>query len=176
MNAPPQSTAEVGTAPTLAALTHWVGRELGLSSWTKVDQNLLDSFAACTGDDQWIHVDVERARSGPFGGTIAQGWLVASLLSPWTLSALAQTVGPLQALNYGVLRLRAVRITRRNANKLRFLNPVKSGSWVRGRMLLGSIRPRGQGKVLLSVDCTVEIDGDPKPALVATTLTLLSVA
>ena len=147
--------------PTLAALTHWVGRELGLSAWLKVDQNLVDLFAACTGDDQWIHVDVERARKGPFGGTIVHGWLVASLLARWTLNALAQTVGMSQALNYGV-------------DKMRFLNPVRCGAWLRARMVLTSIQPKGEGKVLLAVECTVEIDGQPKPALVATTLTLLT--
>ena len=149
-------------SPSLSVLTGWVGRELGLSAWRKVDQNLVDLFAACTGDEQWIHVDVERARQGPFGGTIAHGWLVASLLAPWTLDALAQTVGTSRALNYGV-------------DKLRFVNPVRCGSWVRAHMVLASVQARGEGNALLSVDCTVEIDGQPKPALVATTLTLLEV-
>jgi len=149
--------------PSLDALTGLVGRELGLSAWRKVDQNLVDLFAACTGDEQWIHVDVDRARQGPFGGTIAHGWLVASLLAPWTLDALAHTVGTSRALNYGV-------------DKLRFVSPVRCGSWLRGRMVVASVQARGEGNALLSVDCTVEVDGQPKPALVATTLTLLAVA
>ena len=149
--------------PSMHSLTRWVGRELGLSAWHKVDQNLVDCFAACTGDDQWIHVDAQRAKEGPFGGTIAHGWLLASLLAPWMLTALSQTVGSSRALNYGV-------------DKLRFLNPVRSGSWVRGRIVLASIEPRGNGNVLLAMNCTVEIEGSAKPALVATTLTLLSVS
>ncbi|MGZ5196061.1 MAG: MaoC family dehydratase [Ramlibacter sp.] len=158
-----QQRATGNAAPTLAALTRWAGRELGLSPWLKVDQHLVDCFAACTGDDQWIHIDVERARSGPFGGTIAHGWLVASLLAPWTLDALAQTVGPSRALNYGV-------------DKLRFVNPVRCNTWVRGRMRLASVEPKGADQALLAIDSTVEINGQDKPALVATTLTLLAVS
>jgi acyl dehydratase len=149
--------------PTLSALGEWVGRELGLSPWLKVDQHLVDCFAACTGDEQWIHVDVERARHGPFGGTVAHGWLVASLLAPWTLNALAQTVGPSRAINYGV-------------DKLRFLHPVRCNSWLRGRLKLASVVPKGPDHALLAIESTVEIDGETKPALVATTLTLLAVS
>jgi len=163
MTAESQSQAAPdGPAPTLAALTSWVGRELGLSPWLKVDQHLVDCFAVCTGDEQWIHVDVQRARTGPFGGTIAHGWLVASLLAPWTLDALARTVGSSRALNYG-------------AERVRFLNPVRCNSWVRGRMRLASIEPKGFGNVLLAIDSSVEIEGQEKPAMVATTLTLLEI-
>lgn len=149
-------------APSLEVLTGLVGRELGLSAWRKIDQNLVDLFATCTGDDQWIHVDVDRARKGPFGATIAHGWLVASLLAPWTLDALAQTVGTSRAVTYGV-------------DKLRFVTPVHCGSWVRARLVLDSVQAQGEREALLGMGCTVEVHGEPKPALVATTLTLLEV-
>src|SRR6266702_636514 len=108
----------------LAALGDFVGRELGVSAWVVVDQARIDAFAQCTGDRQWIHVDVERARrESPYGGTIAHGYLTLSLLA-----ALAIEVGLIPAdakagLNYGL-------------DKVRFVVPVKAGARVRSRVVL----------------------------------------
>ncbi|CAD6531152.1 putative enoyl-CoA hydratase 1 [Paraburkholderia hiiakae] len=142
-------------------LGDFVGRELGVSDWVVVDQERIDAFAACTGDRQWIHVDVERAkRESPFGGTIAHGYLTLSLLA-----SLAMEIGivPKDAsagLNYGL-------------DKVRFMTPVKAGARVRNRVTLESAENKGGGRVLVKTTNTLEIEGEDKPALVAQTLAML---
>jgi acyl dehydratase len=142
-------------------LGDFVGRELGVSEWVVVDQERIDAFAACTGDRQWIHVDVERAkRESPFGGTIAHGYLTLSLLA-----SLAMEIGivPKDAsagLNYGL-------------DKVRFMTPVKAGARVRNRVTLESAESKGGGRVLVKTMNTLEIEGEEKPALVAQTLAML---
>ncbi|HEY4803005.1 MAG TPA: MaoC family dehydratase [Paraburkholderia sp.] len=142
-------------------LGDFVGRELGVSDWVVVDQERIDAFAACTGDRQWIHVDMERAkRESPFGGTIAHGYLTLSLLA-----SLAMEVGivPKDAsagLNYGL-------------DKVRFMTPVKAGVRVRNRVTLESAESKGGGRVLIKTMNTLEIEGEDKPALVAQTLAML---
>ncbi|MEM5316392.1 MaoC family dehydratase [Paraburkholderia sp. JHI869] len=142
-------------------LGDFVGRELGVSDWVVVDQDRIDAFAACTGDKQWIHVDVERAkRESPFGGTIAHGYLTLSLLA-----SLAMEIGivPKDAkagLNYGL-------------DKVRFMTPVKAGARVRNRVTLESAENKGGGRVLVKTMNTLEIEGEDKPALVAQTLAML---
>lgn len=142
-------------------LGDFVGRELGVSDWVVVDQERIDAFAACTGDRQWIHVDVERAkRESPFGGTIAHGYLTLSLLA-----SLAMEIGivPRDAsagLNYGL-------------DKVRFMTPVKAGARVRNRVTLESAENKGGGRVLVKMMNTLEIEGEDKPALIAQTLAML---
>lgn len=142
-------------------LGDFVGRELGVSDWVVVDQERIDAFAECTGDRQWIHVDVERAkRESPFGGTIAHGYLTLSLLA-----SLAMEIGivPKDAsagLNYGL-------------DKVRFMTPVKAGARVRNRVTLESVESKGGGRVLVKTMNTLEIEGEDKPALVAQTLAML---
>lgn len=142
-------------------LGDFVGRELGVSDWVVVDQQRIDAFAECTGDRQWIHVDVERAkRESPFGGTIAHGYLTLSLLA-----SLAMEIGivPKDAsagLNYGL-------------DKVRFMTPVKAGARVRNRVTLESAENKGGGRVLVKTMNTLEIEGEDKPALVAQTLAML---
>ncbi|WP_233886090.1 MaoC family dehydratase [Paraburkholderia flagellata] len=142
-------------------LGDFVGRELGVSDWVVVDQERIDAFAECTGDRQWIHVDVERAkRESPFGGTIAHGYLTLSLLA-----SLAMEIGivPKDAsagLNYGL-------------DKVRFMTPVKAGARVRNRVTLESAESKGGGRVLVKTMNTLEIEGEDKPALVAQTLAML---
>lgn len=142
-------------------LGDFVGRELGVSDWVVVDQQRIDAFAECTGDRQWIHVDVERAkRESPFGGTIAHGYLTLSLLA-----SLAMEIGivPKDAsagLNYGL-------------DKVRFMTPVKAGARVRNRVTLESAESKGGGRVLVKTMNTLEIEGEDKPALVAQTLAML---
>jgi acyl dehydratase len=139
----------------------FVGKDLGASSWQLIDQDRINAFADCTGDHQWIHVDVERAkREGPFGGTIAHGYLTLSMLAP-----LQQEIGVIpedagQAINYGL-------------DKLRFVTPVKAGSQIRMRVRLLSIEDRGKGRLLLRTENTFEIEGEDKPALTAESLALV---
>ena len=145
----------------MKTVTEFVGQELGLSDWHLIDQNRIDAFANCTGDHQWIHVDVERAkRDGPFGGTIAHGYLTLSMLAP-----LQQEVGVIpedagQAINFGL-------------DKLRFLTPVMAGSRIRMRVTLLAVEDRGKGRLLLRTQNTFEIDGVEKPALTAESLALV---
>jgi acyl dehydratase len=146
---------------TLATIVDFVGRELGVSDWITVDQKRIDEFAACTGDHQWIHVDVERARQeSPFGTTIAHGWLTLSLLPVMQYQVGTLPDGTVAALNYG-------------ANRLRFITPVRSGARIRDRITLAAAEDKGGGRILTTLQHVVEIDGEEKPALVADTLSLL---
>ena len=119
------------------------------------------AFAACTGDRQWIHVDVERAqRESPFGGTIAHGYLTLSLAASLAMEAGIIPGDASAALNYGV-------------DKVRFLAPVRSNARVRNRVVLSRVEPKGAGRVLIAFDNTMEIEGADKPALVAQSLAML---
>ena len=131
-----------------------VGQSLGHSDWLSVEQPRVDEFARATGDHQWIHVDPERAKDGPFGGTIAHGWLTASLLP--VLVGQIYKVDAKMAINVGV-------------NKLRFTNPVKVGSRVRAVSTLIAVEDKGPA-VQLTVNTEIEIEGEDKPALVVETL------
>ncbi len=146
----------MGAAETMRAK---VGQELAVSDWLLVDQARIDAFAACTGDHQWIHVDVERAARGPFGGTIAHGFLTLSLVPVLTGGTWSAGLGLEATLNYGL-------------DRVRFLTPVRAGSRVRNRVSLVSAEERGAGRTLLCLENTVEIEGEAKPALVATTLAM----
>ncbi|MEN8704901.1 MAG: MaoC family dehydratase [Nocardioides marinisabuli] len=134
------------------------GQELGTSDWVEVDQQRVDTFADATGDHQWIHVDVERAKEGPFGGTIAHGYLTLSLV-PWLGSKVFSFDTPGAKLNYGV-------------NKVRFPNPVLVGSKIRAKVTLGEVTDIPAGKQA-TVRYTVEIEGVDKPACVAESVVLL---
>lgn len=142
-------------------LGDFVGRELGVSDWVLVDQERIDAFAACTGDRQWIHVDVERAkRESPFGGTIAHGYLTLSLLASLAMEIGIVPKDAAAGLNYGL-------------DKVRFMTPVKAGARVRNRVTLESVENKGGGRVLVKTMNTLEIEGEDKPALVAQTLAML---
>lgn len=134
------------------------GEELGTSDWVTIDQERVDRFADATGDHQWIHVDVERAKDGPFGGTIAHGYLTLSLV-PWLGSQVFSLETPGARLNYGV-------------NKVRFPTPVVVGSRIRCRVAVAGVTDVPAGKQL-TLRHTVEIDGQDKPACVAETVVLL---
>ena len=131
-----------------------IGQEVGLSRWITVDQARIDAFAKITEDEQFIHVDPERARATPFGGTIAHGFLTLSLASAMSYDAVAPLDGVIMGVNYGF-------------DKLRFLAPVPAGSKVRGRFKLLSAEDKGDGRWLLKHELTVEIEGADKPALIA---------
>ena len=135
-----------------------VGEELGTSDWFEVTQERVDQFADATDDHQWIHVDRERAAQGPFGGTIAHGYMTVSLIPALSQSIFSvETEGP--RLNYGL-------------NKVRFPNPVPVGSRVRAHATLAELADVPAGKQLV-VRYTIEIEGQDKPACVAETVVLL---
>lgn len=136
-----------------------LGQELAVSDWLVVDQARIDAFAACTGDHQWIHVDVARAEAGPFGGTIAHGFLTLSLIPALTGGAWSAGLELESTLNYGL-------------DRVRFLTPVQAGSRVRNRLKLVSAEQKGPGRTLLAFENTIEIEGEGKPALVAQTLAM----
>jgi acyl dehydratase len=141
-----------------------VGQELGVSDWLTIDQDRINAFADCTGDHQWIHVDVERAtRESVDRTTIAHGYLTLSMLPNFSRDVGVAPKGVAQAYNYG-------------SDRVRFLSPVPSGSRVRGRIELVSADRKQPGRVLLKTRHTVEIEGKEKPALIAEVLTLLVVA
>src|SRR5262245_2540351 len=146
---------------TMASAPQLVGRELGASSWVMVDQDRIDAFAACTGDRQWIHVDVARAkREGPFGGPIAHGYLTLSLVAAMVMELGVIPPDAATGLNYGL-------------DKVRFGAPVKAGARVRTRATLLAAEPQSGGRVLLKLGCTLDIEDEAKPALVAELLCLL---
>jgi acyl dehydratase len=136
-----------------------IGEEIQVSDWLLIDQARIDAFAAVTEDFQWIHVDAEQAASGPFGATVAHGFLTLSLLPRLTGSAWREGLPMQHGLNYGL-------------EKVRFLTPVRVGSRIRNRLRLLSAEPRGDTGTLLGFDNRVEIEGEAKPALIATTLVL----
>lgn len=136
-----------------------VGRELGTSEWIVIDQAMIDDFARLTGDDQWIHVDVERARAElPGGRTIAHGYLVISLLP---------------RLSRSVYRVRRrARGINCGSNRVRFITPVASGSRIRATQQVLSAEPI-EGAIRITMQSTIEIEGAKKPALVAETIAII---
>lgn len=142
----------------LKALT---GQELGVSGWITVDQETIDRFAECTGDRQWIHVDVERTRKeSPFRKPIAHGYLTLSLITAMALDIDAVPENTQAAFIQGL-------------DSVRFIAPVRAGSRVRMRSTLVSLEDKGPGQYLLRSANTVEIEGDERPALTAEVLVLL---
>jgi acyl dehydratase len=139
----------------MTGLPDLVGKELGPTEWFEVDQARIDEFAHATDDPQWIHVDPVRAAEGPFGTTIAHGYLTLSLCVPLMSRTLALT-GYRMGINYGV-------------NKVRFPAPLPSGSRIRGRFTVQSVEdvPGGEQGVVLA---TIEREGGDKPVCVAETL------
>jgi len=136
-----------------------IGQEIGVSDWCTVDQDMIDRFADLTDDHQWIHVDRVATAGTPFGGTIAHGFLVLSLLSKLSASVDLQLEGMKMGMNYGF-------------DRIRMTNPVRSGSRIRGRFVLKDLVERGHGQWLSTLAATVEVEGQPKPAIVADWLSL----
>ena len=150
-----------GNDYSIATISQYVGQELGVSEWITINQERINDFADFTGDHQWIHVDVERAkRESLFGTTIAHGYLTLSLAAALSMGLGIIPAGVSQVLNYGL-------------DKVRFLAPVKSGSRVRDRVVLLAAEPQGKGRLLLKFRNTIEIEGETKPALIADALSLL---
>ena len=136
----------------LADLQPLVGQEVGVSEWITVDQKRIDLFADATGDHQWIHIDPLRAAAGPFGATVAHGFLTLSLLPEMSASAF-EVRDTRMGVNYGL-------------NRVRFPSPVLSGSRLRGRFKLLSYEPI-EGGAQMTVEVTMEREGSTKPVCVA---------
>jgi acyl dehydratase len=146
---------------TMATAPQFIGSELGSSDWVTVGQDRIDQFAACTGDRQWIHVDVERARrESPFGGPVAHGYLSLSLVAAMVMELGVIPPDAATGLNYGL-------------DKVRFVAPVKAGARVRMRANLAAAEPQNGGRMLLKLQSTLEIEGEGKPALIAEVLCML---
>lgn len=142
---------------TPAELSNLVGTESVGEDWLTIDQGRIDAFAGATGDFQWIHVEPERAASGPFGATIAHGYLTLSLI-PTLTEGLLEVGGVEMAVNYGL-------------DNVRFLQPVRVGSRVRARSEVMSVDENGRD-YRVGLQVTIEIEGSDRPALVADTLVL----
>ena len=139
------------------ALRALIGQELGVSDWLEVTQDLIDRFAEVTGDHQWIHVDVERAkREMPGGKTIAHGYLLLSLL-PKLGAGIYKLSWPTRSINYG-------------SDKVRIVNPVKAGARIRLRQSLVTVEDGAPGAHRITVRQTLEIEGEAKPAMIADTI------
>lgn len=140
-------------------LDDMVGMPLGVSDWLLIDQDRVNQFADVTLDHQFVHVDPERARATPFGGTIAHGFLTLSLLVPLCLDFIPELENRSLLVNYGF-------------DKVRFVAPVRVGKRIRAAAKLTEVAERKPGNVILKLDVTVEIENEDKPALVAEWLSL----
>jgi acyl dehydratase len=139
---------------TAAELLALVGQPIGTSEWVTVDQDMINKFADATGDHQFIHIDVERAKATPFGGTIAHGFLTLSLLPMLAAKSDGPRVSGIKmGVNYG-------------SNKLRFLAPVRAGKRVRAHTKLLALEEKRPGQWQQTNEVTVEIEGEDKPALI----------
>ncbi|QER40232.1 MaoC family dehydratase [Acinetobacter suaedae] len=145
----------------VAQLFDLQGSIVGVSDWITIDQASINAFADVTKDWQYIHVDEDAARQSPFGGTIAHGFLTLSLLSAMAADAMPPIKDLVASINYGM-------------NSVRFINPVRSGKRVRGHFSLKSIVEKAFGRYQMTLEVTIEIEDETKPALVAEWLSLLN--
>ncbi|MCY1211473.1 putative enoyl-CoA hydratase 1 [compost metagenome] len=143
----------------VAELKNYVGKELGHSDWISIDQNRINQFADCTEDHQYIHVDPERAKQTPFGSTIAHGFLSLSLIPKLIDGLLVLPEGAKMVVNYGL-------------DSVRFIQPVKVDSRVRLAVKVIDVNEKNPGQWLIKALCTLEIEGQQKPAYIAESLSL----
>ena len=139
---------------TLDAYKKLVGQEIGVSRWFEIKQERINQFADVTEDHQFIHVDPERAKQTPFGGTVAHGFLTVSLLAPMAFDAQPMIRHTAMVVNYGF-------------DRIRLIAPVPAGSRIRGHFVLKEVMDRGPKEIMARTEVTVEIEGGAKPALVA---------
>lgn len=135
-------------------ITEMAGTQLGTSEWLTVTQDMINQFADCTLDHQFIHIDEEKAAQTPFGGTIAHGFLTLSLMVELTKDLSVFPEGMVMGINYGM-------------NKLRFLAPVRAGKRIRAHVELAAVERKDEKRFLTTQNVTVEIEGEDTPALVA---------
>lgn len=144
---------------TFETIGSFAGQEIGVSDWIEIDQDRINKFADATGDHQWIHVDVERAKTQmPGGKTIAHGYLTLSLI-PFLTGGMLRIDGVTRGINYG-------------SNRVRFTNMVTVGSKVRARQKLLAAEPKAGGMQLTN-EVTIEVEGQQRPACVAETISLI---
>jgi acyl dehydratase len=144
---------------TLEQMKKLLGTEVYLSDWKEVTQEQINQFADATGDHQWIHVDVEKAKQGPFGAPIAHGFLTLSNLPFFSYQMPLKFEGAKMSINYGL-------------NKVRFLNPVIVGSKIRDRIVLSGVEAKENNRLLMTTTHTMEIQGQEKPACIAESLAM----
>ncbi len=142
---------------TVEEMKNKIGSELGVTDWFTMDQDRINKFADCTLDHQWIHLDEEAAKKGPFGKTIAHGYLTVSLIAHFSAEHMPLPENAVMAINYGM-------------NKLRLLSPVTVDAQIRDRIALMDVEEKSDGRILVTTSHTIEIKGQEKPALYAETL------
>lgn len=147
------------TAVPVSELKSYIGKNLGHSEWLQIDQERVNQFAECTGDHQFIHIDEEKAKQTPFGGTIAHGFLSLSLLPVLSSEIALRPEGLKMAVNYGL-------------DSLRFIQPVRVGSRVRLHSEVLDVTEKKPGQWLVKARSTLEIEGVDKPAFIAEGLSL----
>lgn len=160
MTSVPESQAKSVGKQSVGELVARVGQAVGTSPWYQIAQQRIDAFAEATDDRQYIHVDPVRAKAGPFGTTIAHGFLTLSLLAPLSVAALPELSDQQTSVNYGF-------------DRVRFVAPVPADARIRGSFVLTQAEWRSERDVLLRYAVTVEIEGGAKPALVADWLVLV---
>ncbi|MDP5148237.1 MaoC family dehydratase [Shewanella sp. ULN5] len=149
----------MGHKVNISQINEFVGKETGVSKWYQITQAQINQFADATHDHQFIHVDPEAAKVTPFGGTIAHGFMSLAYLSAFSFETGIEIENMKMGLNYGF-------------DKIRFIQPVKEGSNIRGRTVLNSVVEKKPGQYLLNWDVEVEIENESKPALIAQWLTM----
>jgi acyl dehydratase len=144
----------------LKDMEKFIGKEIFVSDWTQVTQEQINQFADSTKDHQWIHVDEEKAAKGPFGKTIAHGFLTLSHLPFFSYQVPLKLEGAQMSINYGL-------------DKVRFINPVISGSKIRDRIVLSAMEEKPGNRLLMKQTHTIEIEGQGKPACIAEALAMI---
>jgi acyl dehydratase len=137
-----------------------IGQDNGTTEWFLIDQDRINRFADVTEDHQWIHVDIEKAKAGPFGSPIAHGFLTLSLIPVFSYAGKYSIEGAKMSVNYGL-------------NKVRFINPVRVGSRVRSKMVITAIQEKTPTQILVTNTHTIEIEGQAKPACIAEALGMI---
>jgi len=150
----------MSVAAVLKDMGKLIGKEIFVSDWTQVTQEQINKFADSTKDHQWIHVDVEKAAKGPFGKTIAHGFLTLSHLPFFSYQVPLKFEGAKMSINYGL-------------DKVRFINPVVSGAKIRDRIVLAMLEEKPGDRILMTQTHTIEIEGQEKPACVAQALAMV---
>ncbi|MEO6030556.1 MAG: MaoC family dehydratase [Burkholderiaceae bacterium] len=148
---------------TVTQVRECIGQETGLSDWILISQDMIDRFAELTDDHQFIHTDPQRAVQTPFGGTIAHGFLILSMLPKLMAANRVHLSGVKIGVNYGF-------------DKLRLMAPVHAGKRIRGRFVLKDFSERGPGRWIMATRVSVEIEGQDKPAVVGDWLNMLVTA
>jgi acyl dehydratase len=150
----------MSVATVLKDMEKLIGKEIFVSDWTQVTQEQINKFADSTKDHQWIHVDVEKAAKGPFGKTIAHGFLTLSHLPFFSYQVPLKFEGAKMSINYGL-------------DKVRFINPVISGAKIRDRIVMFALEEKSGDRILMTQTHTIEIEGQDKPACVAQALAMI---